>query len=424
MELDKKIKKIVIASPSDTMEERKRADSVVEELNVSLRDLIQFEVIKWETHVTPRMGRPQEVINGQLRIDKCDVFIGILWTRFGSRTGGKSMEGTHYESGTEEEFNIAYESWKSSKKPEMMIFKSTRKISSSDIQSEQLKKVEEFIGEFSHDKSHPGLYKEYHSLTKFQELLRIALTEYAISTSFDIGSGREYFLKNLKKMGNPELDIANENKRVVDDFIDTIGDRLLDSIEKQTYIDNFHRVIVLEIDGENLKVSITNTIKYLNVKEGINYYSANPRFESMEHAQTYKHEEFAINRQDYLDKIVSEIKCTSEKRQFPYLIKNQMPLIYEKDLVVVHKTTHTVPIKQFFHAYQLVFPCRNFLVNIMIKNNQNNRFRLVTGTFTSFNVHQYEKYEPEYRKDDVNTITIGKWALPGSGYSIALQDTL
>ncbi len=422
--MDRKIKKIVIASPSDTMKERKAADSVVEELNETLGDLIQFEVIKWETHVTPRMGRPQAVINDQLSIDKSDVFIGIIWTRFGTPTGGESAEGSHFESGTEEEFNIAYESWKSSRKPEIMIFKSARRASSSDIKADQLEKVEKFFEKFSPGQGHPGLYREYHSLIEFEKLLRRALTQYAILSSSAIDNGREYFLENLKKISHPELDATNENERLVDDFIDTISDRLLASIKKQTYIDNFNRLIVLEIDGENLKVSITNTIEYLNVKEGINYYSANPRFERLEHAQTYEHKEFTINGQDYLNEIVSEIKRTSENRQFPYLIKNQIPLIYDKGLKVVHKTTHKVPIKQFFHTYQLVFPCRNFLVNIMIKNNQNNRFRLVTGTFTSFNVHLYEKYKSEYRKDDVNTITIGKWALPGSGYSIALQDIL
>ena len=51
----------------------------------------------------------------------------------------------------------------------------------------------------------------------------------------------------------------------------------------------------------------------------------------------------------------------------------------------------------------------------------NNKYQLKTGTFSSFNVHTYEKHTSEYRKDDVNTITIGKWALPGSGYTVALQ---
>lgn len=99
-----------------------------------------------------------------------------------------------------------------------------------------------------------------------------------------------------------------------------------------------------------------------------------------------------------------------------------MPLIYEDNIVVVHKTSHIVPINQFFHVYQLVFPCRSFLTTILIKNNQDNQYRLRTGTFSSFNVHTYEKYTSEYHKDDVNTITIGKWSLPGSGYTIALQD--
>lgn len=232
----------------------------------------------------------------------------------------------------------------------------------------------------------------------------------------------EETILQTKKLAEYEIVRRNENIRLAYDFLDNINERIIHSIKKQTYIDNFNREIVLDIQENNLKVSITTRIEFLNVKEGINYYSANPRFETLEQAKSYKHKEFSINRIDYTPKIVSEIEKTNANRQFPYIIKNQFPLVYDNNILVVHKTTHIVPVNQFFHVYQLVFPCRSFLTTILLKNNQKNRYRLRTGTFSSYNVHTYEKYTSEYRRDDVNTITIGKWSLPGSGYTMTLQD--
>lgn len=218
-----------------------------------------------------------------------------------------------------------------------------------------------------------------------------------------------------------ELIRRNGDIRLAYDFMDNISSKIIYSIKKQTYIDNFNREIVLEIIDSQLKVSITTRIEFLNIKDGINYYSANPRFETLEQAQSYKHEEYTINGTDYSSRIHTNIVCINEKRQFPYLIQNEMPLIYDKNIILVHKTSHIVTLEHFFHVYQLVFPCRSFLTTIIIKNNTNNQYQLKTGTFSSFNVHTYEKNTSEYRKDDVSTITIGKWALPGSGYTVTLQ---
>ena len=52
------------------------------------------------------MGRPQGIINKQ--IGEYDIFIGMMWKRFGTPTGKAG-------SGTEEEFRLAYEYWETTK---------------------------------------------------------------------------------------------------------------------------------------------------------------------------------------------------------------------------------------------------------------------------------------------------------------------
>ncbi|CAK8716487.1 hypothetical protein KKHLCK_05615 [Candidatus Electrothrix laxa] len=94
---------VFVASPGDVKDERTLLDDVISEFNKTWgnRNGVTLDLLKWETDSHPSFGvDPQEVINNQIG-DNYDVFIGIMWGRFGSPT-------KRAESGTEEEFNRAY----------------------------------------------------------------------------------------------------------------------------------------------------------------------------------------------------------------------------------------------------------------------------------------------------------------------------
>lgn len=90
--------KVFLGSPGDLTEERKAAKVVVEDFNSELADTFgcQVELVGWEDTL-PELGRPQEVINRDL--DGCDLFVGMLWKRWGTPPGA-----SQYTSGFEEEF--------------------------------------------------------------------------------------------------------------------------------------------------------------------------------------------------------------------------------------------------------------------------------------------------------------------------------
>ncbi len=110
----KKIR-LFLSSPGDVEAERGEVSKVAAQINRRLGDLLDFylEVIACNTHVLPGMGRPQEVINSQ--IEDYDIFVGIMWKRFGTPTGKA-------ESGTEEEFTLAYENRQRFKKPYILFY--------------------------------------------------------------------------------------------------------------------------------------------------------------------------------------------------------------------------------------------------------------------------------------------------------------
>lgn len=108
--------RIFLASPSDIQEERNVVSLVVEELQRTIGDIlhVDLELIRWETHTFPDVGDDaQDVINKE--IGDYDVLVGMMWKRFGTPT-------KRADSGTGEEFDRAYEYFKTYNRPKIMFY--------------------------------------------------------------------------------------------------------------------------------------------------------------------------------------------------------------------------------------------------------------------------------------------------------------
>lgn len=85
----------MIASPSDVQEERAIISQLIYEWNhtESFHKQIVVLPISWTTHSAPELGAaPQDQINERL-VDRCDVLVGIFWTKLGSPTS-KEISGS------------------------------------------------------------------------------------------------------------------------------------------------------------------------------------------------------------------------------------------------------------------------------------------------------------------------------------------
>src|SRR5437868_3524790 len=131
--------KVFIASPGDVQDERNLFSMILEEIrfNLAAHLDINLEAVKWETHSWPAAGEDaQDVINRQ--IGDYDVFVGIMWRRFGTPT-------KHAESGTQEEFERAFGLFKKYGRPKVMFyFKKTPFYSPNAKELDQFKKVIKF----------------------------------------------------------------------------------------------------------------------------------------------------------------------------------------------------------------------------------------------------------------------------------------
>jgi len=158
---------VFVASPSDVVKERDQVVSVIEELNTLFRKQLglRLEVLRWETDAVPGMGSdPQTLVNESIG-DDYDMFVGILWARFGSPTPRAG-------SGTEEEFNRAYQRFiENPKAVRIMLYFKEAPISPSIIDVDQLRAVLAFrerVGEH-------GLYATFSDENEFSTLLRLHL---------------------------------------------------------------------------------------------------------------------------------------------------------------------------------------------------------------------------------------------------------
>ena len=140
-------------------------ESVTDDINRTASNAhpLRLELLKWETHARPGFGEDaQDVINQQIG-DDYDIFLGIMWGRFGSPT-------PRAESGTEEEFNRALSRWKASPESvEIMFYFKNAGIPPNEIEPEQIDKVQAFKDRIS---SEGGLYHEFEDTEQFRTKVR------------------------------------------------------------------------------------------------------------------------------------------------------------------------------------------------------------------------------------------------------------
>lgn len=89
MAYDSRVYRILIASPSDVLDERQLAVRVMQDWNDlhSTNRRVTVLPLRWETHSAPEYNtRPQEAINRRI-VDDCDLLVGIFWTKLGTPTG-------------------------------------------------------------------------------------------------------------------------------------------------------------------------------------------------------------------------------------------------------------------------------------------------------------------------------------------------
>lgn len=242
---------VFVASPSDVDEERTRLEDVISEHNVTWsRELgVRLELVRWETHAFPSFGEDaQAVINEQIP-DDFDIFVGIMWYRFGTPTGRGG-------SGTVEEFQRAkarYDSDPSSVQLMIYFKDEPAPISPSKLDYEQLASVAKFRKALGDE---GGLYWSFQTIEEFEKLIRLHLTRQVQMWRSKSGSKKD--LSTVIKADTSAAQAMDEEDEI--GFLDLM-EQFEDEIATVVEISERITVAMVEI-GEKISARTTETEEF------------------------------------------------------------------------------------------------------------------------------------------------------------------
>lgn len=201
MAYDAKVFNIMIACPSDVAQERKIVKEVIYQWNSanSANRGIVLLPIGWESNSSPDMGdRAQEIINRQV-LSKCDLLVGVFWTRIGTSTGG-------FVSGTVEEIEKQIVLGKP-----VMIYFSEQPVVPDSLNPEQYVKLKQFQ-ESIRDR---GLYETYDDAEefrdKFRHQLQLKINEHQLF--------KDVVQDNPKGKNQPAIRLSPESKTMLKEAV-------------------------------------------------------------------------------------------------------------------------------------------------------------------------------------------------------------
>lgn len=101
-----------------------------------------FNCLRWEDSVAPDIGvSGQDVISDQMGFDY-DIFLGVMWARFGTPT-------VNAQSGTEEEFDLAFQRHKSGEQIRVSFLFCTADIPHAKLDGQQFAKAATSSGDIA-----------------------------------------------------------------------------------------------------------------------------------------------------------------------------------------------------------------------------------------------------------------------------------
>lgn len=209
--------RVFLSSPSDVQIERSKVFKIADELNKNMSQVLgrRLEIVGWE-EVVPSISRyAQNVINEQ--IGEYDIFLGILSIRFGTPTPNAG-------SGTEEEFNLAYDRYKQGKLADICFFFKTDGFTANDIDIDQFTLVKEFKRKISEI----GCYRSEIKGDDFDNNIRNLLTTILIDWDR---------ISNRQELGLSKDSISLQLHNIDEDigYYDAIS-LSIDELEKSTQI--------------------------------------------------------------------------------------------------------------------------------------------------------------------------------------------
>jgi Domain of unknown function (DUF4062) len=261
--------RLFIASPSDVKEERMIVQKTVDELNVTFTPQanIKIEVINWEKNVYPGVGDDAQHVVNKVINDDYDIFIGIMFSRFGTPTKRDS-------SGTKEEFERAYNNYSKEKlTPSIMIYFKNGAIEFDDIIPDQISAIQSFKENL---KSKGVLYKDFKQVSDFEQMFRLNLTlllHNLASQTIELDNQSSVFKISDSENSEPTNDLSVVQKDEIGFFeaIDSLKIDIEDVLSALSRIVSYMSQLTLKTDQKTARIEKANTktpdVKFVEIRK-------------------------------------------------------------------------------------------------------------------------------------------------------------
>lgn len=264
---------IFVSCPSDVEPEKKVLIEVCNRINTQLRDSnckIRYSVKNWRDIIGNYGVNAQQSINEV--IGDYDIYLGIWWMKFGSKTGNiNSTTGEEFESGTYEEFTIAKEKWVSNKQPEIVLFFKNAIACKNKLELDQFGK----ILDFKDNLKGLGMINDFETIDKFKDIITDLLYPKAFKISnVKLVDQKQVFLNTniefkaqfkIKVQANPPSYLLRKTSH-----FNTIKEKINNpflQVEKQTLselITKQNKIIVLGDAGSGKSTELRNLYNEYN----------------------------------------------------------------------------------------------------------------------------------------------------------------
>lgn len=272
---------IFIGSPSDVQEERDIIEEIIEEMNGYYEhlDVPKLKIISLKRDVRSKIGNfeGQTVIDKQIE-DKYNVFIGILWKKFGTKT-------EKYDSGTEQEFKNAFDKYEQNPQSmEIMFYFCTRPPKDlNELDGEQLALIQKFRKKLENK----GLYKTYSSIDEFRDLIKSDLKLLVTQRNIDFedssdeeseeNDGLIDLIEDFTNSFNEsvlEMEILSEDISQTASELNELNDKYQNNQQNMDVMKKYFNSLAIPLDEFSKKMDFHSNIIVNNLNDGISSFDS------------------------------------------------------------------------------------------------------------------------------------------------------
>jgi len=177
MMIDNMKLKIYVAAPEDVQLERDYLEALVKELSLPDKEANQlgFELrtLNWSAFLDYYLIEQKKTNIDLWPLKPWDIFIGILRFSFDKLDKETPMEeSSTLPKGAEKVFKFAFQAWKETGKPRLLLYRSHSSFSPSRIDPLQHKKIQAFFEEFNVESQKSKSYRIFKNIQKFKDFVK------------------------------------------------------------------------------------------------------------------------------------------------------------------------------------------------------------------------------------------------------------